>query len=78
MAIHRPCLLWPGLDGLLFWGEVLRPCGAMTNVLAPVRCASWVLSAWNFALGYLWAAHDLVSSPGEIFPPPILTLEVYQ
>ena len=39
MAIHTPCLLWPGLDGLLFWGEDLRLCGAMTDTLAPVGCA---------------------------------------
>ena len=55
----------------------------MTNTLAPVECTNWVLSAWNSTLDrndvpsawlygqdHLWATSHLVSSPGEVFPPP--------
>ena len=55
----------------------------MTDTLAPVEHANWVLSAWNFTLDqndvpsawlygqdHLWATQDLVCSPGELWPPP--------
>ena len=28
----------------------LQPCKTMTDTLAPVECANWVLSAWNSTL----------------------------
>ena len=55
----------------------------MTNTLAPVERTNWALSAWNSTLDrndvplawlygqdHLWATSYLVSSPGEVFPPP--------
>ena len=55
----------------------------MTDTLAPVECTNWALSAWNSTLDrndvpsawlygqdHLWATGHLVSSPGEVFPPP--------
>ena len=61
----------------------MGPCKTMTNTLAPVEHISWALSAWNSTLAqidvpsawlygqdYLWATSNLVSSPGEVFPPP--------
>ena len=55
----------------------------MTNTLAPVECTNWALLAWNSTLDqndvplawlygqdHLWATSHLVSSPGEVFPPP--------
>ena len=55
----------------------------MTDTLAPVEHTNWVLSAWNSTLDqnevpsawlygqdHLWATNHLVSSPGEVFPPP--------
>ena len=59
------------------------PCKTMTGTLAPVERTNWALSAWNSTLDqndvpsawlygqdHLWAAGHLVSSPGEVFPPP--------
>ena len=55
----------------------------MTDILAPVERTNWALSAWNSTLDrndvpsawlygqdHLWATSHLVSSPGEVFPPP--------
>ena len=55
----------------------------MTDTLATVEHTNWALSAWNSTLDqndvpsawlygqdHLWAAGHLVSSPGEVFPPP--------
>ena len=57
----------------------------MTDTLAPMEHANWALSAWNSTLDrnindvpsawlygqdHLWATSHLVSSLGEIFPPP--------
>ena len=52
----------------------------MTDTLAPVERTNWALSAWNsrnnvplawlYGQDHLWATSHLVSSPGEIFPPP--------
>ena len=55
----------------------------MTDTLAPVEHTNWALSAWNSTLDrndvpsawlygqdHLWATSHLVSSPGEVFPPP--------
>ena len=55
----------------------------MTDTLAPVERTNWALSAWNSTLDWndapsawlygqdhLWATSHLVSSPGEVFPPP--------
>ena len=55
----------------------------MTDTLAPVECTNWALSAWNSTLDrndvpsawlygqdHLWVTSHLVSSPGEVFPPP--------
>ena len=55
----------------------------MTDTLAPVECTNWALSAWNSTLDrndvpsawlygqdHLWATDHLVSSSGEVFPPP--------
>ena len=57
----------------------------MTDILAPVERTNWALSAWNSTLDrndvpsawlygqdHLWATSHLVSSPGEVFPPPSL------
>ena len=79
IAIHTACLLWPDSSGLLFWGEDLRPCKAMTDTLTPVERTNWALSTWNSTLDWndvpsawlygrdhLWATQDLVSSPGEL------------
>ena len=61
----------------------MEPCKAMIDTLAPVERTNWTLSAWNSTLDrndvpsawlygqdHLWAASHLVSSPGEVFPPP--------
>ena len=61
----------------------MGPCETMTDTLAPVERTNWALSAWNSTLDrndvpsawlygqdHLWAAGHLVSSPGEVFPPP--------
>ena len=61
----------------------MQPCKAMTNTLAPVERTNWALSAWNstpdrndvpsawlYGRDHLWTAGHLVSSPGEVFPPP--------
>ena len=61
----------------------MQPCKAMTDTLAPVERTNWALSAWNsipdrndvppawlYGQDYLWATGHLVSSPGEVFPPP--------
>ena len=63
----------------------MQPCKAMTDTLAPVERTNWMLSAWNSTLDrndvpsawlhgqdHLWATSHLVSSPGEVFPPPWL------
>ena len=55
----------------------------MTDTLAPVERTNRALSAWNSTLDrndvpsawlygqdHLWATSHLVSSPGEVFPPP--------
>ena len=55
----------------------------MTDTLAPVERTNWALPAWNSTLDrndvpsawlygqdHLWATSHLVSSPGEVFPPP--------
>ena len=55
----------------------------MTDTLAPVERTNWALLAWNstfdrndvpsawlYGQGHLWATSHLVSSPGEVFPPP--------
>ena len=55
----------------------------MTDTLAPVERTNWALLAWNSTLDWndvpsawlygqdhLWATSHLVSSPGEVFPPP--------
>ena len=55
----------------------------MIDTLAPVERTNWALSAWNSILDrndfpsawlygqdHLWATSHLVSSPGEVFPPP--------
>ncbi len=55
----------------------------MTGTLAPVERTNWALLAWNSTLDrndvpsawlydqdHLWAAGYLVSSLGEVFPPP--------
>ena len=61
----------------------MGPCITMTDTLAPVERTNWASSAWNSTLAHndvpsawlygqdhLWAASHLVSSPGEVFPPP--------
>ena len=61
----------------------MGPCKTMTYTLAPVERTNWALSAWNSTLAqndvpsawlygqdHLWATSHLVSSPGEVFPPP--------
>ena len=58
-------------------------CKSMTDTLAPVEHTNWALSAWNSTIDrndvpsawlydqhHLWATSHLVSSPGEVFPPP--------
>ena len=30
---------------VVFWEEDLHPCKTMTDILAPVECTNWVLSA---------------------------------
>ena len=60
-----------------FLREVLQPCKAMTDTLAPVKRTNWALSAWNstpdrndvpsawlYGQDHLWATGHLVSSPG--------------
>ena len=55
----------------------------MTDTLAPVERTNWALLAWNSTLDrndvslawlygqdHLWVTGHLVSSPGEVFPPP--------
>ena len=55
----------------------------MTDTLAPVERTNWALSAWNpildridvpsawlYGQDHLWATGHLVSSLGEVFPPP--------
>ena len=55
----------------------------MTDTLAPVEHTNWALLAWNstpdrndvpsawlYGQDHLWATSHLVSSPGEVFPPP--------
>ena len=55
----------------------------MTDTLTPVERTNWALSTWNSTLDrnevpsawlydqdHLWATQDLVSSPGELWPPP--------
>ena len=55
----------------------------MTATLAPVERTNWALSAWNstvdrnnvpsarlYGQDHLWVTSYLVSSPGEVFPPP--------
>ena len=61
----------------------LGSCKSMTDTLASVERTNWVLLAWNSTLDrndvpsawlhgqdHLWATSHLVSSPGEVFPPP--------
>ena len=61
----------------------MGPCETVTDTLAPVERTNWALSAWNSTLDqndvpsawlygqdHLWAAGHLVSTPGEVFPPP--------
>ena len=61
----------------------MGPCKIMTDTLAPVERTNWALPAWNSTLAqndvpsawlygqdHLWATSHLVSSPGEVFPPP--------
>ena len=61
----------------------MGPCKTMTDTLAPVERTNWALSAWNSTLAqndvpsawlygqdHLWATSHLVSSHGEVFPPP--------
>ena len=56
---------------------------AMTDTLTPVERTNWALSTWNSTLDrndgptawlydqdHLWTTQDLVSSPGELWPPP--------
>ena len=63
----------------------MRPCKIMTDTLAPVERTNWALPAWNstpdrndvplawlYGQDHLWATSHLVSSPGEVFPPPSL------
>ena len=68
----------------LKWSAFLRgPCKSMTDTLAPVERTNWALSAWNptldqidvpsdwlYGQDHLWTAGHLVSSLGEVFPPP--------
>ena len=55
----------------------------MTDTLAPVERTNWALLAWNSTLDqndvpsawlygqdHLWGTSHLVSSLGEVFPPP--------
>ena len=35
---------------MVFWEVDLQPCKTMTNMLAPVECTNWVVSAWNSTL----------------------------
>ena len=55
----------------------------MTDTLAPVERTNWMLStrnstldwndvplAWLYGQDHLWATQDLMSSPGELWPPP--------
>ena len=58
----------------------------MTDTLTPVERTNWALSTWNSTLDrndgptawlygqdhqdHLWTTQDLVSSPGELWPPP--------
>ena len=55
----------------------------MTDTLAPVERTNWALPAWDSTLAqndvplallygqdHLWATSHLVSSLGEVFPPP--------
>ena len=61
----------------------MGPCKIMTDTLAPVERTNWALPAWDSTLAqndvpsallygqdHLWATGHLVSSPGEVFPPP--------
>ena len=61
----------------------MQPCKAMTDTLASVERTNWALSAWNSTpdrndvpsawldgQDHLWATGHLVSSPGEVSPPP--------
>ena len=61
----------------------MGPCKIMTDTLAPVEHTNWALSAWNptldrndvplawlYGQDHLWATGHLVSSLGEVFPPP--------
>ena len=61
----------------------MGPCKIMTDTLAPVERTNWALPAWDSTLAqndvpsawlygqdHLWATSHLVSSPGEVFPPP--------
>ena len=61
----------------------MRPCKIMTDTLAPVERTNWALPAWDstfaqndvpsallYGQDHLWATSHLVSSPGEVFPPP--------
>ena len=69
-----------------FLGVDLQPCKTITDMLAPVEHANWVqynyqpgilpLTRMMFLQPNVWsgppAIQDLVSSPGEVFPPPSL------
>ena len=61
----------------------MGPCKIMTDTLALVERTNWALPAWDSTLAqndvpsawlygqdHLWATSHLVSSPGEVFPPP--------
>ena len=42
--------MWSDSSGLLFWEVDLQICKSMTNMLALVEHANWVLLAWNSTL----------------------------
>ena len=66
-----------------FLRGVFGACKSMTDTLAPVERTNWALSAWNptldridvplawlYSQDHLWTTGHLVSSLGEVFPPP--------
>ena len=38
--------------GLLYWRVILWPCKIMTEILAPVECTNWTLSAYHCSHGW--------------------------
>ena len=40
------------LNSLLYWKVISRPCKIMTEILVPVECTIWTLSAYHCSHGW--------------------------